>query len=207
MAGTTSPESRIDTGPRGPSEPPRPSPPERPRRLPGALHTAAGVVGVAAASSLRTPGLIARHRLWWHGDLVGTLVAGPDGGTFRVFRDTGRRPLVDEPPPVEPATYVAGFRFPWLGPAGSWRHRLFLRLCVVTVPLFSGCAGYRRKLWLAEEGGTRYLGIYEWDDAATAAAYDRALRPLLRLLSARGSVHGTVLADEPLGGHLAGTVR
>jgi hypothetical protein len=159
--------------------------------------------GVAAASVIRTPGLVARHRLWWHGDLVGTLVAAPDGGMYEVFRDTGRRPRPGDPPPQAPAVYVAGFRFRWLGPAGSRRHRLFRRVCVVTVPLFSGCAGYRRKLWLAEVDGARYLGMYEWDDAATASAYDRALQPLLRLLGARGSVHGSVLAGEAVVDHLA----
>lgn len=169
------------------------------------VRSGAYATGVAAASVARTPGLIARHRLWWHGDLVGTLVAAPDGGTYEAFRDTGRRLRPDDPAPQAPATYVAGFRFRWLGPVGSRRHRLFRRVCVVTVPLFSGCKGYRRKLWLAEVGGTRYLGIYEWDDAATASAYDRALQPLLRLLGARGSVHGSVLADEPLLDHLTAT--
>jgi hypothetical protein len=173
------------------------------------VSSARHVWSVAARSAVRTVGLAASGRLRWRGDLVGHVVLGPDGHLYRVFRDTGRRPTgagdLDHAvggPLAAPATYVAGFRLAWLGPPASWRHRLFRRVCIVTVPLFSGCPGYRRKLWLAEVGGPRYLGIYQWDDAMDAASYDLALRPILDRLSVRGSAHGTVLADRRLHDHV-----
>ena len=162
------------------------------------------VIRTALASTVRTPGAARRHELRWTGDHLGDRIVGPDGRTYIVFRDTGRVPP-HEPVDIqsEPAVVVAGFRFAWLGRAGSWRHRLFLRVCIVTVPLFSGLAGYRRKLWLAEDGGDRYLGIYEWAGASAADEYVWALLPILRLLAVKGSVFGHVIADRTVDEHLA----
>lgn len=167
------------------------------------------VIGTALASAVHTPVVAARHELRWTGERLHQRVTDPDGRTYTVFRDTGRVPSRRGRAGTGAgagadgsAVVVAGFRFAWLGPAGSWRHRLFLRVCIVTVPLFSGLGGYRRKLWLAEVGGDRYLGIYEWAGAESAGAYVRALVPILRLLGVPGSVHAAVIPGVGVDAHL-----
>ncbi len=161
--------------------------------------------GVCAETALRsawkTPGCWWRHELTWTGPRVGRHAFGPDGSRYAVFRQTGRRAAGIPAGRADRGELVilgAWFRLPWLGRPGSWRHRLFRRVCIVTVPLFSGLEGYRTKLWLYEVDGDRYLGIYEWDGAEGGRAYLAALRPLLVALSTRGSVGAELLAGEAL---------
>lgn len=127
---------------------------------------------------------------------------GPDGGHFVVFRETGCRPAVvpgrSAGGDTERVVLRAWFRLPWLGPPGSRRQRLFRRLCVVTIPLFSGLDGYRTKLWLQEVDGTRYLGIYEWMGEEGGRRYLEALEPLLITLSSRGSVGTELITDREI---------
>jgi hypothetical protein len=84
--------------------------------------------------------------LRWTGPRVGEHAVGPDGARYAVFRETGRRaPAGATTAGDDHGDLVilrAWFRLPWLGRAGSRRHRLFRRMCIVTVPLFSGLAGY-----------------------------------------------------------------
>ncbi len=151
----------------------------------------------ALRSAARTPARWWRHELRWAGPYVGRHAVGPDGARYTVFRETGRR----RPAGGDHGELVvlrAWFRLPWLGRPGSWRHRLFRRACIVTVPRFSGLDGYRTKLWLYEAAGDRYLGIYEWEGAAGGRAYLAALRPLLVALSSRGSVGTEVIGGRQL---------
>lgn len=66
------------------------------------------------------------------------------------------------------------------------------RACSPT-PLFVGFPGLVAKLWLAADEQGVYRGLYEWDGAARAESYARALWRVLALVSVRGSVHYRVI--------------
>ena len=155
-----------------------------------------GAILTAARSAARTIPVI--RRLQWSGPRLGAALTGPDGRRYIVFRDTSKPPDSGEKPVVIEASFV----LPWLGRAGSLRHRLFRRVCIGTFPLFSGLEGYGIKLWAVEADGTRYLGVYEWAGVDSARAYLRALLPILEALSTRGSVTSNVVENMDLAPYL-----
>ena len=55
----------------------------------------------------------------------------------------------------------------------------------MNTPLFVGFPGLVSKLWLAADEHDVYRGLYEWDGAARAESYARALWRVLALVSVR----------------------
>ena len=72
-------------------------------------------------------------------------------------------------------------------------HALFRAESLLNTPLFVGFPGFISKLWLAPEGGDTYRGVYQWDGAARADAYVRALRWALAPVCARGSIRYVIV--------------
>jgi hypothetical protein len=109
-----------------------------------------------------------------------------EGSESVVYRET----VVERRPPEDPCVLVVEFRL--RGVRGR-AHALFRWDSLLNTPLFVGCPGLVSKLWLAADGFGVYRGLYEWDGAAQAEAYARALWRVLALVSVRGSIHYKVL--------------
>jgi hypothetical protein len=75
----------------------------------------------------------------------------------------------------------------------GWGHALFRWESLFNTPLFVGFPGLVSKLWLAADEHGVYRGLYEWDGAASAKFYARALWRVLALVSVRGSIHYRVV--------------
>ncbi|HEX8970623.1 hypothetical protein [Oryzihumus sp.] len=149
-------------------------------------------VEAAAASLWRSTthgvGLVARRRVHQPPDLVGRRLHFADGTSAVVYRET----RLERRAPAQPAVLVVGFRLRLVRGRG---HAVVGPASELTTPLFIGFPGFASKLWLGHDGHGRYRGVYEWDGAAPAEAYARALWRLLALVSVPGSVGYHVLPD------------
>jgi hypothetical protein len=147
---------------------------------------------------VRTAVMLARGRIHLPVRNVGVSLTFADGTVSRVYRET----TVDRAPAAEPCVLVVAFRL--RGIRGR-SHALFRRESLLNTPLFVGFPGFVSKLWLAHDQQGVYRGIYDWDGAAAAEAYARALWRVLALVSVPGSIHYTVLPAEHREGLLAGS--
>jgi hypothetical protein len=82
------------------------------------------------------------------------------------------------------------FRLRWVRGRG---HAAFRAESLLNTPLFAGFPGLVSKLWFTHDEQGRYRGIYEWDGAALADSYARALWWVLALVCSRNSIHYTIL--------------
>jgi hypothetical protein len=136
--------------------------------------------------ALRTVVLLARHEISQPTDHLGHVLHFSDGSNGRVYRETVRNHAVTD----EPVLLVVAFRLRWVRGRG---HALFRAESVLNTPLFAGFPGFVSKLWLAHDEHGVYRGVYQWNDAALAHAYVRALWWVLALVSVRRSIHYVVL--------------
>jgi len=147
-------------------------------------------LGPAVAALARCVGttavLLARRRVHLPRGHVGTRLRFGDGSSARVYRET----VVDRPPPRDPCVLVVAFRLRAVRGRG---HAAFRAESLLNTPLFVGFPGFVSKLWLAHDDHQVYRGLYQWDGAGAAESYARALWWVLALVSARGSIHYTVL--------------
>jgi hypothetical protein len=109
-----------------------------------------------------------------------------DGSESVVYRET----VVDGPGPEDPCVLVVEFRLRAVRGRG---HALFRWESLFNTPLFVGFPGLVSKLWMAADEHGVYRGLYEWDGAARAESYARALWRVLALVSVRGSIHYRVV--------------
>lgn len=140
-----------------------------------------------ARCALRTGVLLAGRRLHQPAEHVGQRLRFADATTGIVYRET----VVDREPASAPAALIVGFRL--RGFHREWAHALFRAESVLNTVLFAGFPGFVSKLWCLHDAGGLYRGVYEWDGAALAEAYVRALWWVLALVSVRGSIHYAVL--------------
>ncbi|RFU20386.1 hypothetical protein [Geodermatophilus marinus] len=150
---------------------------------------------------LTSTALLARGRVHLPDGEVGRRIRFADGTTSRVYRDT----VLDRPPPADPCGLVVEFRLRAV--RGARAHRLFRAESLLNTPLFVGFPGYVSKLWLAADELGVYRGLYEWDGAARAEAYARALWRVLALVSVPGSIGYRVLPGLRRADLLAGPGR
>lgn len=148
----------------------------------------------------RAVGLLVGRRIQLRRDRLGRPLTMSDGHVFVPFRETvATGPRRDD---VAPAVLQPRFRLRAMGRPGSFRHRLFMRVCVVTTPFFVGLDGFRSKLWMYDPATGAYAGLYDWDDPAAASAYAEGLCRLLRLLSEPGSVSYELTDDMDVDAYL-----
>lgn len=141
--------------------------------------------GAVARCVLRCCVLLAHGHVRLPREWVGTRIRFADGTTGRVYRET-----VVSPQPADPCVLAVAFRLRWVRGFG---HRLFEWESLLNTPLFVGFPGFGTKLWLAHDEHGAYRGLYEWDGAALAESYARALWRVLELVSEAGSIHYTIL--------------
>ncbi|MBV7703827.1 MULTISPECIES: hypothetical protein [Nocardia] len=153
---------------------------------------------------ITTVGLLARHRIHRPARNVGTWLSFGDGTSAYVYQET----VIDRIPSPEPCVLLV--RFELRGVRGRG-HAWFRRESILNTVLFAGFPGMISKLWLAHDQRGVYRGLYEWDGAASADAYARALWRVLALVSVPGSIDYRVLPglrrrDLPVAatGHIAG---
>jgi hypothetical protein len=130
--------------------------------------------------------LAARRRLHQPRINVGRTLSFADGSSAPVYRESA----VEGPPTATPAVLVVEFRLRWVRGRG---HAAFRAESILHTPLFVGFPGFISKLWLAHDDRGVYRGFYEWDGAALAHAYARALWRVLALVSVPGSIHYVVV--------------
>ena len=141
--------------------------------------------------------LLVRRRVHLPRRHVGMRLRFADGSESVVYRET----VVDGPHPSDPCVLVVEFR---LRAVRGWGHALFRWESLFNTPLFVGFPGLVSKLWLAADQDGVYRGLYEWDGAARAESYARALWRVLALVSVPTSIHYRVVPgirrDELLAG-------
>jgi len=148
---------------------------QRPLPVAGAWRA----VGRCVVTSLR---LLSRRQVCLPTTHVGLGMRFGDGTTAAVYRET----VLRAPVPRDPCVLVVEFRLRGVRGRG---HALFRAESLLNTPLFVGFPGFVSKLWLAHDECGVYRGLYEWDGAARAEAYARALWRVLALVSVRGSIH------------------
>lgn len=157
---------------------------------PSALPVALWRIARCAATTIA---LLARGRLHQPAGSVGRRLTFADGTSARVYRET----TVDRPPLGEPVVLVVTFRMWCLnGRCGRAYFRLVSRLNTL---LFAGFPGFATKLWMAADEQGKYRGLYEWDGAAAATEYVRALWWPLAVISHRDSISYRILPDQRRG--------
>jgi hypothetical protein len=146
-----------------------------------------GVAWRAVARCVATTAvLLARRRVHLPRRHVGMRLRFADASEAVVYRET----VVDGPGPEEPCVLVVEFR---LRAVRGWGHALFRWESLFNTPLFVGFPGLVSKLGLAADEHGVYRGLYEWDGAASAETYARALWRVLALVSVPESIHYRVL--------------
>jgi hypothetical protein len=130
--------------------------------------------------------LLARRRVHLPRSHVGLRVRFADGSESVVYRET----VVDGPGAQDPCVLVVEFRLRAVRGRG---HALFRWESLFNTPLFVGFPGMVSKLWMAADEHGVYRGFYEWDGAARAESYARALWRVLALVSVPGSISYRVL--------------
>ncbi|HEX5534670.1 MAG TPA: hypothetical protein VFX33_13100 [Actinomycetales bacterium] len=155
---------------------------------------------------VRTVGLLAQRRIHQPRSMLGARLCFSDGTCGTVYRET-----VSDFVPAEPCILVVSFRLKLIRGRG---HSVFRFESELNTPLFVGFRGFVSKLWLTHDEVGRYRGFYEWDGAASADDYARALWQVLALVSDRASIHyqvlptlrrDEVLDDPTLLGRIPGT--
>jgi len=131
--------------------------------------------------------LSARRAIRQPSERVGQVLRFDDGTGGRVYRET----TVTGAACDAPALLVVAFRLRWVR---GWGHALFRAESILNTPLFVGFPGFVSKLWLAHDEHGVYRGFYQWNDAALADAYVRALSWVLALVSVRDSIRHVIVA-------------
>ena len=130
--------------------------------------------------------LLAQRRVHLPRQRVGMQMRFANGTSSRVYRET----VVDGALVAEPCVLVVRFRLRLVRGIG---HRLFRIESLLNTLLFVGFPGFVSKLWMTHDDDGVYRGLYQWNGAASAQAYARALWRVLALVSEPGSIGYRVL--------------
>jgi hypothetical protein len=134
----------------------------------------------------RTAAMIFREQLHEPRHNVGRTLRWADGTTSTVYRET-----TADHTPIEPCTLLVRFRL--RGVRRPIWHALFRFVSELNTVLFAGFPGFVSKLWCAADENGVYRGVYDWDVAASAHAYVRALWWALMVVSVRSSIEYVVV--------------
>jgi len=119
---------------------------------------------------------------------VGEVVTAPDGTKFTVFRQARLTPPGNPTPPG--ARFTVRFHVQNMTPE---RNKTF---SLLTIPFFAGMPGFRSKLWLVDEKGGDFMGIYRWQTEDDARRYSQSFAmEFMTKRSEEGSVSFTI---EPI---------
>jgi hypothetical protein len=162
-----------------------------------AFRPAMAALGRCGATTIR---LLARREVHLPKRHVGQRLSFADGSTAVVYRET----TVDRSAAADPCVLVVSFRLRWVRGWG-FGHQLFRWESLLNTVLFVGFPGFVSKLWVAHDRNGVYRGLYEWDGAAEAEAYVRALWWALIVVSEKDSIRHQVLPGLRRDAVLAGS--
>jgi hypothetical protein len=151
---------------------------------------------------LSTLALLMRGRIRMPRDLVGREIVFADGTRSRIYRETVMR-AVGSPPEV---MLAVRFRLRLIG-SSRVGHALFRFESLFNTLLFAAHRGFHTKLWLTDRATNYYRGIYEWQDAVSAAEYAEVLRVVLSPWAVSGSFGYRVIERTRRCDYLAGEVE
>lgn len=123
---------------------------------------------------LATLSLLVRGQIRLPREMVGREIVFADGTRSEIYRETAMRD-VGTPPRV---MLAVRFRLRLIG-SSRVGHALFRFESLFNTVLFAAHRGFHTKLWLTDRRTNHYRGIYEWEDADSAAAYAEVLRVVL----------------------------
>jgi hypothetical protein len=123
---------------------------------------------------LATLSLLVRGQIRMPREMVGREIMFADGTRSEIYRETAMRD-VGTPPRV---MLAVRFRLRLIG-SSRVGHALFRFESLFNTVLFAAHRGFHTKLWLTDRVTNYYRGIYEWQDAGSAAAYAEVLRVVL----------------------------
>jgi hypothetical protein len=144
--------------------------------------------------------LVGRHVHLPH-RYVGWRLHFGDGTAATEYRGT----IVDRRRTADSGVLVVCFRLRVINRAVG--HALFRWKRLPNTPLFVGLPRFVSKLWIAHDSDGFYRGWYEWDGAAQAEDYVRALWWVLALVSVPGSINYRILPGLRRDEHQADPVR
>lgn len=133
-------------------------------------------------SFFRANAYLLSGRLYFSRERVGEKILMEDKTKFTIFREAHLDPpgLKSNPPG---ARFVVRFHVEGMSPKVNKIFSLF------TIPFFVGLKGFRSKLWLLDEMGGDWMGIYEWQTVEDAKSYSESFA--MRFMTKR-SVPGSV---------------
>lgn len=131
-------------------------------------------VGAELRCVVSTLFLLVRGQIRMPREMVGREIVFADGTRSEIYRETAMRHVGTSPRVI----LAVRFRLRLIGssPVG---HALFRFESLFNTLLFAAHRGFHTKLWLTDRVTNYYRGIYEWQDAESAAAYAEVLRVVL----------------------------
>jgi hypothetical protein len=134
-------------------------------------------------------------------ELVGREIGFADGTRSEIYRETAMREVGTSPRVI----LAVRFRLRLIG-SSRVGHALFRLESLFNTLLFAAHRGFHTKLWLTDRLTNYYRGIYEWQDAESAAAYAEVLRVVLSPWVQSGSFAYRVIDETRRPEYLEGRV-
>jgi hypothetical protein len=132
------------------------------------------VVGAEFRCALSTLFLLVRGQIRMPRQMVSREILFADGTRSAIYRETAIRDVGTSPQVM----LTVRFRLRLIG-SSTVGHALFRFESLFNTLLFAAHRGFHTKLWLTDRATDYYRGIYEWQDAESAAAYAEILRVVL----------------------------
>ena len=141
-------------------------------------------------SFCRGMGRIVTGRFCLLKERVNDTITAADGSRFTVFRQARLTPPDPENVPPPGARFTVRFHVKNMTPE---RNR---RFSLLTIPFFVGMPGFRSKLWLIDENGGDFMGIYEWRTEGDARNYSESFA--MHFMTKRSEEGSVSFNIEPL---------
>jgi hypothetical protein len=150
---------------------------------------------------LSTLALLMRGQIRMPRGMVGREIVFADGSRSRIYRETSMRDVGSSPEVM----LAVRFRLRLIG-SSRVGHALFRFESLFNTLLFAAHRGFHTKLWLTDRSTNYYRGIYEWQDADSAAEYAEVLRVVLSPWAVSGSFGYRVIERARRTDYLEGQV-
>jgi hypothetical protein len=151
---------------------------------------------------LSTLALLMGGRIRMPREMVGREIVFADGSRSRIYRETAMRDVGSSPEVM----LAVRFRLRLIG-SSRVGHALFRFESLFNTLLFAAHRGFHTKLWLTDRSTNYYRGIYEWQDADSAAEYAEVLRVVLSPWAVSGSFGYRVIERTRRTDYLEGQVE
>lgn len=159
------------------------------------------VVGAELRCAVSTLLMLMRRQIRMPLGMVGGEIVFADGSRSQIYRETVRCGVERSPQVI----LAVRFRLRLIG-SSTVCHALFRFESLFNTLLFAAHRGFHSKLWLTDRVTDHYRGIYEWQDAESAAHYAEILRVVLSPWVEAGSFAYRIIEGTRRAELLAGRV-